>query len=86
MPLLIAHLIKGGQPVLERRRLYYGSDLECGKVNRTDARTIEHNGTGSVITHILVLALTQHFELRPANVITMRVPSGQVHLPDHMGF
>jgi hypothetical protein len=30
--------------------------LECGKANWTDARTIEHGGTGSEITHIPALA------------------------------
>jgi hypothetical protein len=26
--------------------------MKCVEANRTDARTIEHNGTGSIITHI----------------------------------
>src|ERR1700722_16261771 len=39
--------------------------LECGKANRANAKTIEHDRTGSVITQSLVLALTQYVRHDP---------------------
>jgi hypothetical protein len=55
VPLLIANwsFVKDTLPVFEMKPLYYGSDVERAKLT-TGHRTIEHNGTASDITHILV--------------------------------
>jgi hypothetical protein len=53
----------------------------AGKVNRTRSRTIEHKGTGSEITHILVLPDPTRVS-RSADVVTVRVSSAQLHLGD----
>ena len=39
--------------------------LECGKANRANAKTIEHDRKGSVITQSLILALTQYVRHDP---------------------